>query len=60
MTERVERAGLNVATQLAEFIEDHALVGTGVDRDAFWQGFSDLIHDFGPNARHRVCCARGG
>ncbi|WOI55292.1 malate synthase G [Palleronia sp. LCG004] len=48
MTERSERAGLQVATELAEFIEERALPGTGVDAEKFWNGFSDLVHDFGP------------
>ena len=44
MTKRVERAGLQVAQVLADFIETRALVGTGVAADAFWTGFSDLLH----------------
>ena len=48
MTDRIERAGLSVATELADFIEARALPGTDVDAAAFWQGFSDLVHDFGP------------
>ncbi len=48
MTDRTKRADLSVATELASFIDEQALPGTGVDADAFWQGFSDLVHDFGP------------
>jgi malate synthase len=48
MTQRVDRAGLQVAAQLADFIEGDALPGTGIAADAFWTGFSALIHDFGP------------
>ena len=44
MTKRVERAGLQVAQVLADFIETRALVGAGVAADAFWTGFSDLLH----------------
>ena len=44
MTKRVERAGLQVAQVLADFIETRALDGTGVTADAFWTGFSDLLH----------------
>ena len=51
MTERVERSGLKVAKELADFIEDRALVGTGVAPDAFWAGLSVLAHDFGPKNR---------
>ncbi len=45
---RVTRADLNVAAELASFIEDEAIIGTGVDADAFWNGLSALIHDLGP------------
>ena len=48
MTDRVDRAGLQVAAELADFIETQALPDTGVDIDGFWTGFADLIHDFGP------------
>jgi len=51
MTKRVDRAGLQVATELADFIETQALTGTDVSADAFWDGFSALIHDFGPRNR---------
>ena len=51
MTDRVERAGLQVATELATFIEEQALPGTAVEADAFWNGLSSLIHDFGPKNR---------
>jgi malate synthase len=49
--ERVERAGLQVAAELAEFIEEQALPGTGVEAGNFWQGLSDLVHEFGPRNR---------
>ncbi len=45
------RHGLQVAEQLATFIEEHALPGTGVAPDAFWEGFSALLHEFGPENR---------
>ena len=45
---RVKRDTLNVAVELAGFIEKEALVGTGVDADQFWKGLSDLIHTMGP------------
>ncbi|MCR9067284.1 MAG: malate synthase G [Rhodobacteraceae bacterium] len=48
MTDRVERNGLQVAAELAEFLEARALPGTGVGADAFWSGFSDLLHDLAP------------
>lgn len=48
MTERVERAELQVAAQLAAFVEDQALPGTGIGAEEFWAGFSALLHDFAP------------
>ncbi|WP_281984161.1 malate synthase G [Thalassorhabdomicrobium marinisediminis] len=48
MTDRVERAGLSVAQELADFVEGQALDGLDVSAEAFWQGMADLVHDFGP------------
>lgn len=48
MSTRVERHGLQVAEELANFIEKQALPGTGIEPDAFWAGFSGLAHDLGP------------
>ena len=48
MTNRLDRAGLQVAVELAEFVESRALPETGVDVDTFWAGFAELIHDLGP------------
>ncbi len=47
----VERSDLNVAPELAAFIEDKALPGTGVATADFWTGFSALVHDLGPKNR---------
>ncbi|MEO9515276.1 MAG: malate synthase G [Paracoccaceae bacterium] len=47
----VERSDLNVAPELAAFIEDQALPGTGVASADFWAGFSALVHDLGPKNR---------
>lgn len=48
MTHRVDRAGLQVAAELADFIETRALPGTDVAVETFWSGLSDLIHELGP------------
>src|SRR6056300_922244 len=48
MTNRVERHGLQVAEELATFIETQALTGLNVAADTFWQGLSSLAHDLGP------------
>lgn len=51
MVERIEKHGLQVDRKLANFIEGHAIVGTGVDVDAFWAGLSGIVHDLGPRNR---------
>jgi malate synthase len=51
MVERVERDGLKVAAELADFIEKRALPGTGVEMGSFWAGFSKLLHESAPKNR---------
>ncbi|MBY5932181.1 malate synthase G [Tateyamaria omphalii] len=51
MTAYVDRSDLQVADSLAQFIESHALPGTGVASADFWAGFSALVHDLGPKNR---------
>ena len=46
--DRIAREGLAVSPELVDFIENEALVGSGVEPQAFWKGLSDLIHEFGP------------
>jgi malate synthase len=48
MSEYVNRAGLQVAAALADFVEAKALPGTGVDADALWQGLAELLTRFAP------------
>ncbi len=50
MTDRMtDRAGLKVAAMLADFIEQRALPGTGIDADAFWAGTADILARFTPD-----------
>jgi malate synthase len=51
MSDRVAQHGLQIVQSFADFIEKEALPGTGVTADVFWQGLSDLAHDFGPKNR---------
>jgi malate synthase len=51
MTDRTLRAGLQVDTVLARFVEDEALPGTGVEAEHFWSGFAALLADFAPKNR---------
>jgi malate synthase len=51
MTERLDRAGLQVDAVLARFVEDEALPGTGIRAGAFWSGFAGLLANFAPQNR---------
>ncbi|MGD9863498.1 MAG: malate synthase G [Pseudodonghicola sp.] len=51
MAERVDRHGLQVAAELAAFIEDRALPGTGVEAGAFWAGLARMVAELGPKNR---------
>jgi len=51
MTDRIEKQGLQVARGLADFIDEQALPGTGVDPETFWSGLSTLLHDQGVRNR---------
>ena len=51
MAQRIDKHGLQVDAQLADFIDTQALPGTGLDADAFWAGFSGLVHDLAPKNR---------
>lgn len=48
MTNYVNRAGLQVADNLAAFVEEKALPGTGVEADALWAGLASLMERFAP------------
>lgn len=56
MASHVEKAGLKVAVELVDFVEQRALPGTGVGVDAFWQGMADIFARFAP--RNRELLAR--
>ena len=51
MTKRVDRNDLAVAAELAAFIEERAIPGTGIDAAAFWPAFSEIVHDLAPKNR---------
>ena len=56
MTDRVEKQGLQVAAELADFIDNQALDGTGIDSATFWKGFAGLISEMTP--RNRAALAK--
>jgi malate synthase len=47
----IQRHDLHVAASLARFIETEALPGTGIEAEAFWRGFADLVHELAPKNR---------
>jgi malate synthase len=47
----VERSGLAVHPQLADFVEREALPGTGVEREHFWSRFAALVAEMMPRNR---------
>ncbi|MCU0902648.1 MAG: malate synthase G [Tabrizicola sp.] len=51
MTQRLDRAELQVDAVLARFVEEEALPGTGIDAGVFWSGFAGLLADFAPQNR---------
>nr|WP_245248090.1 malate synthase G [Tianweitania sediminis] len=48
VADRLEIHGLKVDAALAAFVRDEALPGTGVEEDAFWTGFANLLADLAP------------
>jgi malate synthase len=54
MTEYVTRANLQVADELARFVESRALSGTGIAADALWSGLSDILARFVPVNREML------
>jgi malate synthase len=51
MTKCIDRHGLQVDEGLDHFINAHALPDTNVRPDAFWKGFSELVHALAPENR---------
>ncbi len=47
-TPRTPIHSLQVATELADFINQKVLPGTGVSSDAFWSGFDAIVSDLAP------------
>ncbi len=48
MTARTPVHGLQVATVLKDFVDQQVLPGTGLEADAFWKGFAEIVHDLAP------------
>jgi len=48
MVEYIKQSGMEIDKRLYSFINDEAIVGTGVKRQAFWDGFAQIIDDLAP------------
>jgi malate synthase len=48
MSDYTARAGLQVSSILADFLENRALAGTGIAADVLWEGLAKLLADFAP------------
>jgi malate synthase len=51
MAARIDKSGLQVAAELADFIDTRALPGTGISAAQFWDGLAGLVRDFAPQNR---------
>jgi len=47
----IDKAGLKVAAELADFIDGKVLPGTGIEPAAFWAGAADIFARFTPRTR---------
>lgn len=48
MTNRIQIGGMQVATVLVDLVADKIAPGTGVEADAFWAAFEDVLNDLLP------------
>ncbi len=51
MTDYITRNGIQIASELADFVDSKALAGTGLDGDSFWAGFAKLLEKMVPANR---------
>ncbi len=51
MTQRVQRGGLRVAKVLDDLVAERMLPDTGIELDAFWNGFESIVEDLTPKNR---------
>ena len=51
MTERVQRGGLRSAKVLDDLVAERMLPDTGIELDAFWNGFESIVDDLTPKNR---------
>ena len=46
--------GLQIARELHDFVAEEAAIGTGIDPEKFWEGFSAIVHDLAPKNRAQL------
>ncbi|MDH5632591.1 MAG: malate synthase G [Gammaproteobacteria bacterium] len=51
LTERIDVAGLQVAKSLYQLVKDEISPGTGIQCDAAWQGFAEIVAELAPRNR---------
>jgi len=51
MIERIDVGGLRVAKPLYDLVKDEIAPGTGIDPDAFWTSFGEIVRDLAPRNR---------
>ncbi|MCE7026922.1 malate synthase G [Jiella avicenniae] len=51
MPEMIEVHGLKVADVLKRFVDEEALPGTGIEAEAFWSSFSEILNSLAPKNR---------
>ncbi|WP_421358346.1 malate synthase G [Agrobacterium rosae] len=51
MVSRIEQHGLSFDETLYRFLKDEVLPETGLDADAFFAGFSEIVHELSPKNR---------
>ena len=50
-TNRVQHSGLQIAELLYRLVNDEIAPGTGIDTDAYWSAFAEIIRDLAPRNR---------
>ena len=51
MSEMIKSGGLQIAKELFDFVNREALIGTGIESNAFWSAMGALVHDLMPKNR---------
>jgi malate synthase len=47
-TERIQRGNLAIAKELYDFIANQAIPGSGVEVDAYWSAFEQVVAELTP------------